>query len=168
MLASVVSNPKLHTYVAINARYRSLTYFIVHAIYFVGAGEIHSVARVQAVDYVVSVACSAVSVPISACLPFPCTYCSDALAVAPFALDVKKALRFSRLAFGEHVQMGNRDVWTGSPWGDMWRHDFWGQKMTAAGSHKSFRPLTTLTFRYLLSMFYQRQSKVKLGGVAWY
>lgn len=94
MLASVVSNPKLHTYVAINARYRSLTYFIVHAIYFVGAGEIHSVARVQAVDYVVSVACSAVSVPISACLPFPCTYCSDALTVAPFALDVKKARDF--------------------------------------------------------------------------
>lgn len=98
------------------------------------------------IDYVVFVACWAVSVPISACLPFR-VHTVVTLTFAPFALYVKKALRFSRLAFGEHVQMGNRDVWTGSPWGDMWRHDFWGQKMTAAGSHKSFRPLTTLTFR---------------------
>ncbi|CAM9863325.1 unnamed protein product, partial [Pylaiella littoralis] len=43
--------------------------------------------------------------------------------------------------------MGNRDVWTDSPWGDMWRHDFWGQEMTHLESHKSFRPLTTLTYR---------------------
>ncbi|CAM9432105.1 unnamed protein product, partial [Hapterophycus canaliculatus] len=43
--------------------------------------------------------------------------------------------------------VGNRDVWTDSPWGDMWRHDFWGQKIASAESHKSFRPLTTLTYR---------------------
>eukprot|EP00752_Nemacystus_decipiens_P011698 g10381.t1 len=51
--------------------------------------------------------------------------------------------------------VGNRDVWTDSPWGDMWHHDFWGQKMTVPGSHKSFRPLTTLTFR-LSNIFAQR------------
>eukprot|EP00752_Nemacystus_decipiens_P009157 g8179.t1 len=29
----------------------------------------------------------------------------------------------------------------------MWRHDFWGQQMTDPASHKSFRPLTTLSYR---------------------
>lgn len=56
--------------------------------------------------------------------------------------------------------MSNRDVWTDSPWGDMWRHDFWGQEMTHLESHKSFRPLTTLTYRYAAidasSIFYAR------------
>jgi hypothetical protein len=31
--------------------------------------------------------------------------------------------------------------------GDILHHDFWGQDITLADSHKSFRPITTLTFR---------------------
>lgn len=48
------------------------------------------------------------------------------------------------------MQVGNQDVWTGSSWGDIWRHDFWGQEIAHAESHKSFRPLTTVTFKYVL------------------
>lgn len=45
-------------------------------------------------------------------------------------------------------QVQNRDVWTDSSWSDMWRHDFWGQRMSDPESHKSFRPLTTITYRF--------------------
>ncbi|CAM9836175.1 unnamed protein product [Ectocarpus sp. 12 AP-2014] len=43
--------------------------------------------------------------------------------------------------------VGNQDVWAESSWGDIWRHDFWGQQIAHAESHKSFRPLTTVTFK---------------------
>ncbi|CAM9089999.1 unnamed protein product, partial [Scytosiphon promiscuus] len=58
--------------------------------------------------------------------------------------------------------VGNRDVWTDSPWGDMWRHDFWGQQMAHAQSHKSFRPLTTLTYR-LSNIVAQKLSEKEQG-----
>jgi len=34
-----------------------------------------------------------------------------------------------------------------TPWRDIWRDDFWGTPLTHSGSHKSFRPLTILSFR---------------------
>ena len=34
-------------------------------------------------------------------------------------------------------------LWTGS----LWVNDFWGQNLTSEGSHKSWRPLTVLSFR---------------------
>jgi protein O-mannosyl-transferase len=34
-----------------------------------------------------------------------------------------------------------------SDWSALWLHDFWGQEMNRDDSHKSYRPLTTLTFR---------------------
>ncbi|CAM9299607.1 unnamed protein product, partial [Choristocarpus tenellus] len=43
--------------------------------------------------------------------------------------------------------LDNPDVRTDAPWRDMWRHDFWGQEMGDPESHKSYRPLTTLTYR---------------------
>lgn len=91
-----------------------------------------------------------VSVPRFGFFAVSCTALTD----APFALYQQVSPVFFPPGFGEHIQVGNRDVWTDSPWGDMWRHDFWGQKMAVAGSHKSFRPLTTFTFRYLSSMFF--------------
>lgn len=33
------------------------------------------------------------------------------------------------------------------PWTDVFRHDFWGTNILNPNSHKSYRPLTTLTFR---------------------
>jgi hypothetical protein len=34
-----------------------------------------------------------------------------------------------------------------SPWSSLFQHDFWGHRLTSNVSHKSYRPLTTLTFR---------------------
>jgi protein O-mannosyl-transferase len=33
------------------------------------------------------------------------------------------------------------------PWHEVWRRDFWGTLMSAPASHKSYRPITTLTFK---------------------
>ncbi|XP_014210531.1 transmembrane and TPR repeat-containing protein 1-like isoform X2 [Copidosoma floridanum] len=41
----------------------------------------------------------------------------------------------------------NRDVLAQSPLGQLLRDDFWGTPMHDPNSHKSYRPLTTLTFR---------------------
>jgi hypothetical protein len=35
-----------------------------------------------------------------------------------------------------------------TPWRDIWKDDFWGTPLTHSGSHKSFRPLTILSFRF--------------------
>lgn len=42
----------------------------------------------------------------------------------------------------------NRDVLGTSSITDMLLNDFWGMRMKLKESHKSYRPLTTLTFRY--------------------
>lgn len=41
----------------------------------------------------------------------------------------------------------NPDVRAESSVGELWSHDFWGQKMSSDVSHKSYRPLTVMTFR---------------------
>ncbi|XP_049766273.1 protein O-mannosyl-transferase TMTC1-like [Schistocerca cancellata] len=43
----------------------------------------------------------------------------------------------------------NKDVLGLTPLPDVFRNDFWGTPMADASSHKSYRPLTTLTFRHL-------------------
>ena len=45
--------------------------------------------------------------------------------------------------------LNNADVDSqgGSSWRDILVHDFWGKDLRADDSHKSYRPLTTLTFR---------------------
>lgn len=43
----------------------------------------------------------------------------------------------------------NRDVLGTSSLADMLLNDFWGMRMKQKESHKSYRPLTTLTFRYV-------------------
>jgi tetratricopeptide (TPR) repeat protein len=42
---------------------------------------------------------------------------------------------------------GNLDVHGKTLLASLWRHDFWGQTLASAGSHKSYRPLCVLTFR---------------------
>lgn len=42
----------------------------------------------------------------------------------------------------------NDDVLGKTAFTDMFANDFWGTKMKSRHSHKSYRPLTTLTFRY--------------------
>lgn len=41
----------------------------------------------------------------------------------------------------------NRDVVGSSPLSDIFVNDFWGMRMRLKESHKSYRPLTTLSFR---------------------
>ena len=41
----------------------------------------------------------------------------------------------------------NRDLRPHSPITNIFRHDFWGTDMEKEHSHKSYRPLTVLTFR---------------------
>lgn len=35
---------------------------------------------------------------------------------------------------------------------DIWINDFWGMPMKLKESHKSYRPLTTLSFRYFIAL----------------
>ncbi|XP_043927170.1 protein O-mannosyl-transferase TMTC4 [Protopterus annectens] len=44
--------------------------------------------------------------------------------------------------------INNKDLRPETPLGDLWEHDFWGSKLSSNTSHKSYRPLTVLTFRF--------------------
>ncbi|XP_039110215.1 protein O-mannosyl-transferase TMTC4 isoform X3 [Hyaena hyaena] len=53
--------------------------------------------------------------------------------------------------------VNNKDLRAETPLGDLWHHDFWGSRLSSNTSHKSYRPLTVLTFRinyYLSGGFY--------------
>ena len=41
----------------------------------------------------------------------------------------------------------NPDVDLDTSWWDIWSHDYWGEDITLNTSHKSYRPVTVLTFR---------------------
>ena len=41
----------------------------------------------------------------------------------------------------------NADVQHGAPLADVWVNDFWGKSLRKTDSHKSYRPLTVLSFR---------------------
>ncbi|MEE6515851.1 hypothetical protein FKM82_024977 [Ascaphus truei] len=43
--------------------------------------------------------------------------------------------------------INNKDLRAETPIGDLLLHDFWGTKLSSNASHKSYRPLTVLTFR---------------------
>ncbi|XP_073520308.1 protein O-mannosyl-transferase TMTC4 isoform X1 [Phyllobates terribilis] len=43
--------------------------------------------------------------------------------------------------------INNKDLRGETTIGDLWLHDFWGTKLSSNASHKSYRPLTVLTFR---------------------
>ena len=42
----------------------------------------------------------------------------------------------------------NADVTSSTPISELFRNDFWGKPMSSVVSHKSYRPLTVLTFRF--------------------
>mgnify|MGYP001071562104 CR=1 FL=1 len=53
-----------------------------------------------------------------------------------------------RFAFDDNFAIiSNGDAHWGGSWLEMWRKDFWGQDIGSDGSHKSYRPLTVLSFR---------------------
>lgn len=41
-----------------------------------------------------------------------------------------------------------QDLRAETPLGDLWHHDFWGNQLSSNTSHKSYRPLTVLVFRW--------------------
>ncbi|KAJ8310169.1 hypothetical protein KUTeg_012034 [Tegillarca granosa] len=44
--------------------------------------------------------------------------------------------------------LSNNDLKPSTPLNDLFIHDFWGKKLDSKTSHKSYRPLTVLTFRW--------------------
>jgi len=63
-------------------------------------------------------------------------YCGKDSLNAPFAYDDE----------GTIVQ--NRTIRPETPMKVLWESDYWSQNLTSSDSHKSYRPLTTLTFRW--------------------
>ena len=45
--------------------------------------------------------------------------------------------------------LSNTDLKPSTPLSDLFVHDFWGSKLDSKTSHKSYRPLTVLTFRWV-------------------
>ena len=39
-------------------------------------------------------------------------------------------------------------------WGSVWRNDFWGSPMGSIMSHNSYRPVTTMLFRFVFCTDY--------------
>ena len=64
-------------------------------------------------------------------------------------------LCFGNSLYGEFVFddseaiLSNDDLMPETPITDLFVHDFWGKKLALNTSHKSYRPLTVLTFRYV-------------------
>lgn len=44
--------------------------------------------------------------------------------------------------------VGNDDLKADVHWTDLFQHDFWGKRLASKHSHKSYRPLTVLTYRW--------------------
>ena len=55
----------------------------------------------------------------------------------------------------------NPDVLGTSTLAQLFSHDFWGQPMAHPDSHKSYRPITTLTFRYVSPLCTSHKKKRK-------
>jgi hypothetical protein len=53
------------------------------------------------------------------------------------------------MTHGNHIyaQINNPDVLGTRSLVDVFKHDFWGQAIGLADSHKSYRPITTFSFR---------------------
>ena len=73
--------------------------------------------------------------------------------VAPFATALGLACYLNCLAcdfvFDDRLAiLDNRDVQHGAPLSSLWTHDFWGKSLWKHDSHKSYRPLTILSFRF--------------------
>jgi len=76
--------------------------------------------------------------------------------IASFVVFAAAIVSFANSFNGEFVfddaeaVVGNKDVRTGTDavsLSDAFRHDFWGSRLSSNTSHKSYRPLTVLTFR---------------------
>ncbi|KAG5870491.1 hypothetical protein JTB14_029639 [Gonioctena quinquepunctata] len=57
----------------------------------------------------------------------------------------------------------NKDVLAINPVSHVFKNDFWGTPMADLNSHKSYRPLTTLTFRSKLHHATKKKRKTEYG-----
>lgn len=68
-------------------------------------------------------------------------------------------LCFANSASGEFVFddneaiLNNKDLLPETPLSLLFSHDFWGRTLNSSTSHKSYRPLTVITFRYCYTHF---------------
>lgn len=76
------------------------------------------------------------------------TIATSALGVAAVAIGTFANSLEGELVFDDFKAVTeNPDVVTHAPLGVILRHDFWGAPISSFGSHGSWRPLTTLSFR---------------------
>ena len=53
----------------------------------------------------------------------------------------------------------NEDVTgAGNDWLSLWTHDLWGKELISEDSHKSYRPLTTMSFKIDALLYGQNAS----------
>jgi hypothetical protein len=90
--------------------------------------------------------------PVPALPPFVAKSIIFLLAVICFAVSYDGAFVFD----DSEAVVGNKDLLPETPLMDILQHDFWGNRLTNK-SHKSYRPLTVLTYRYTMC-------KEKMGG----
>lgn len=62
----------------------------------------------------------------------------------------------------------NRDVLGTSSIFEMLLNDFWGMRMKLKESHKSYRPLTTLTFRWVQCFFFPYFTFLRLSFIEFF
>lgn len=63
-------------------------------------------------------------------------------------LQLRNALHGEFVFDDMYAIVQNPDVYSSQPWLALFEHDFWGFPLESEKSHKSYRPLTTLTFRW--------------------
>ena len=82
-------------------------------------------------------------------LPVPkLTYTHASLATAFTAFLCFLQTQFAEFIFDDNTAIiSNKDIQTNSPLINIFYNDFWGTYIKSKTSHKSYRPLTVLTFR---------------------
>lgn len=61
--------------------------------------------------------------------------------------------------FDDHLAIRNNNDVSSDDWWSLWQNDFWGRNLKQSNSHKSYRPITILTFKlnYLYAEYNARE-----------
>ena len=80
--------------------------------------------------------------------------------VAALLVGLCAGICFVNSLFGDFVFddseaiVNNNDIRGETPLSNLFHNDFWGTRLTHPSSHKSYRPLTVLSFRWVLTARY--------------
>lgn len=92
-------------------------------------------------------------------LPIPeLSFRQSAIIVSLLSLACFWRSQYAQFTFDDNSAiLNNKDIRTNTPLWNIFENDFWGTKMSSNLSHKSYRPLTVLTYRlnYFLSASYE-------------